>query len=82
MFLDHLHGLVKSRYPFQMEKVIYCLDGAGYHKSREVRDYYQSEGIHVILLGPYSYLVSVQELVWAHLKTVNCNPEQIQTTKR
>ena len=57
--MDHLHELVRANYPDQMERVRYVIDGAGYHRSEETRAFFQQRGMHIILLAPYSYLVSV-----------------------
>ena len=59
LYLEYLHEEVKRRYPERMHKVRYVLDGAGYHRSQETRKYVQQSGMYVVLLGPYSYLVSV-----------------------
>ena len=82
LYLKYLHEEVSVRYPDRIHKVRFLLDGAGYHRSSETRKFVQQQGISVVLLGPYSYLVSVQEFVWAYLKTACCNPEDIQTTKK
>ena len=63
-----------------MDRVIYCLDGAGYHRSIESRAFFKKKNMRIILLAPYSYLVSVQEYVWAHLKRVNFNLDEIKTS--
>ena len=59
VFFDHLHEMLKRTYPDEVEKIVYLLDGAGYHKSKETRHFMERKGMQVILLGPYSYLVSV-----------------------
>ena len=41
VFMSYLHEQVKSNYPEEMEKVRYVLDGAGYHKSKATRLYFQ-----------------------------------------
>ena len=71
-----------ENYPDEMDRVIFCLDGAGYHRSLESRNFFEKRGLRIILLAPYSYLISVQEYVWAHLKRVNFNIEEIKTSQK
>ena len=68
--MHYLHTAVKKKYPLQIDKVRYVLDGAGYHSSISTREFLAKNGMQCILLGPYSYLISVQEYVWGHLKKV------------
>ena len=59
VFMRHLHQLVITNYPKEIDRVRYVLDGAGYHRSKESRAFYKEQGMHIIFLAPYSYLISV-----------------------
>ena len=80
--MDHLHDLVSANYPDQIDSIVYLVDGAGYHRSADTRAYFHRRRMHVILLAPYSYLVSVQEYVWAHLKRIDFNIDEIKTSQK
>ena len=58
------------------------LDGAKYHTGTEVRQYMRKLKIDVIWSAPYSYDAAAIELVFAHLKLGNLNPEDCPTGKK
>ena len=58
------------------------MDGAPYHRSDEMLDYFRKQNAPVIISGPYSYDSAVAELWFAYFKNKNLNPEQLPMGKR
>ena len=58
------------------------MDGAAYHKSEETLLKMQALGMKVVIAGPYGWLGSPVELVFAFLKQVDLNPSNVKTGKK
>ena len=57
-------------------------DGAGYHRSKEVIKAMEEQLIPLMFLGPYHYLMSPAELVFAALKSKKLNLNDAKLGKK
>ena len=71
-----------SEGPGWEEKTVFLLDGARYHTSEEMREYFRKMKVQVIYSGPYSYGAAPIELLFGALKQGELNPERQPTGKR
>lgn len=58
------------------------IDGAGYHRSGQVREMVAKCGVKVVLTSPYSYEGVPVELLFHLLKRTNINPARDSTGKK
>lgn len=60
----------------------WIIDGASYHKSESSLTRLRQLGMQVIVAGPYGFLASPCEMVFAYLKQIDLNPHNGPTGKR
>ena len=73
--------LERDRPNFRKETIL-LLDGASYHKNKEIQDHLRRLGLQVIYTGPHSYDASPCELFFAALKSGDLNPDDLPTGKK
>ena len=61
---------------------MFLFDGAKYHTSDEMKEYFRKMGINVIYTGPYSFDAAPIEHLFAALKNGDINPDRLPTGKR
>ena len=69
----------KNRY--WRRDTIFMLDGASYHTSEGMRDFYKRNNIPILFTGPHSYSASPIELFFAAFKKSDVNPNKVPTGK-
>ena len=82
LYLDALAKQLDADRPSWKQDTVLLLDGARYHKSDEIMNWLQTQGIQVIYTGPHSYDAAPVELFFAQLKTGWLNPDMLPTGKR
>ena len=63
-------------------KTVLLMDGASYNRSKETRNYLANKGVKVIIGGPYAFSAAPIEYFFSAVKSVDLNPEGIQTGKK
>ena len=58
------------------------MDGALYHKSYDTLTKMKALAMKVVIAGPYGWLGSPVELVFAYLKQVDLNTSNVKTRKK
>ena len=58
------------------------MDGAPYHTSAPMMEFYRKNLVPVMFTGPHSYDASPIELFFAAFKSKDMNPDRIKTGKR
>ena len=64
------------------KKTILLLDNATYHRSKVLMKLINNVGIPTMFLAPYTPMLAPVELVFAHLKKGELNPESIPIGKK
>ena len=64
------------------ENTYFLLDGAKYHTSDEMKEYFRKMELKVIFTGPYSFTSAPIELLFSSLKRGELNPDREPTGKR
>jgi hypothetical protein len=57
-------------------------DGAGYHTSKEVMAFLESQRVPVMQLGAYGYLLNTPEILFAAFKSYKINIDEIPVGKK
>ena len=73
-FLDSFADLLDQLYEDWRSDTVFLFDGASYHRSNEVLEAFQKQGMRVLILGPYSFTGAPIELYFAALKRGDLNP--------
>ena len=58
------------------------MDGAPYHQSVAMLEFYEEHQVPIMFTGPHSYDASPIELFFAAFKSRDINPEQLATGKK
>ena len=58
------------------------LDGAPYHTSEVMMEFFKEHQVPVMFTGPHSYDASPIELFFAAFKSKDVNPEKLSTGKK
>ena len=82
LFMRYLTRQLDAEDPSWQQDTVFLLDGARYHTSEEMRDYFRKMKVQVIYSGPYSYSAAPIELLFGALKRGELNPERQPTGKR
>ena len=61
---------------------IILMDGAPYHTSKAMMEFYKEYLVPVMFTGPHSYDASPIELFFAAFKSKDINPQRLKTGKR
>ena len=64
------------------KKTVFLLDGARYHTSNEMREYFRKMELRIIYSGPYSYSSAPIELLFGGLKIGELNTNREPTGKK
>ena len=82
MFYTHfLRLLDKERKNWRSNTVI-LQDGAPYHTSRDMMEFYEEHQVPLMLTGPHQYDGSPIELWFAAFKCRDINPERLPMGKK
>ena len=81
LFFTHLIKMLDDKSPYWRLDTYIMLDGASYHTSGAMRDFYKRHNIPIIFTGPHSYQASPIELFFAAFKKNDVNPNQVKTGK-
>ena len=81
LFLQMLIEKLDKERPGWRRSTILLIDNAPYHTSEQVFQFYKSEKLPIMFTGPHSYDAAPIELLFASLKSVDLNPEGLQTSK-
>ena len=82
MYLTHLCMQLDLDRPDWRSNTVLLMDGANYHVNDEVVAHLSLLKMPVIFTGPRSYDSCPCELLFAHLKAVDLNPEDKPTGKK
>ena len=82
MFMKYLIRQLDQENVTWREKTIFLFDGAAYHTSEEMKEYFRKMEVQVIFSGPYSYSAAPIEHLFAGLKRGELNPEHQPTGKK
>ena len=82
VFLRHLMRQLDRESPGWAEEAVFLYDGARYHTSEMMRDYFRKLQVSVMFSGPYSYAAAPIELLFGGLKFGELNPERQPTGKK
>ena len=82
LFMKHLLKQLDTEEHDWQSNTVFLLDGAKYHTSEEMREYFRKMKVQVIYSGPYSYGAAPIELLFGALKHGELNPERRPTGKR
>ena len=80
--MKHLMRQLDSEDPDWQGKTVFLLDGARYHTSEDMREYFRNLQVQVMFSGPYSYAAAPIEMVFGALKRGELNPERRSTGKK
>ena len=76
LFMTHLTRQLDIENADWREKTIFLFDGATYHTSEEMKEYFRKLEVQVIFSGPYSYSAAPIENLFAGLKRGELNTGQ------
>jgi len=82
MYLTRLSMELDADRPDWRMNTVVLMDGALYHVNDEVVSHLSQLKMPVIITGPRSYDASPCELLFAHLKAVDLNPQGLSTGKK
>ena len=82
LFMRYLIKYLDLEDPSWRSNTVFLLDGAKYHTSEDMRDYFRKMEITIIFSGPYSYSAAPIERLFSALKDGELNPEKLPTGKR
>jgi transposase len=81
-FMQHLIRQLYQESPDWREGTVFLFDGARYHTSEEMREYFRKMEVRVIYSAPYSYSAAPIELVFGALKRGELNKKREPTGKK
>ena len=82
VYLSKLSIRLDHDRPGWREDTVILLDGASYHINLAIIEHLHRLAMPVIFTGPRSYDACPAEMVFAHLKSTNLNPEGLPTGKK
>ena len=82
MFFVHLLKILDSKRKGWRRDTVILLDGAPYHRSAIMLDFFEDNQVPIIFTGPHSYDASPIELFFAAFKSRDINPEKLPLGKR
>ena len=81
MFFTYLLQRLDGERPNWRIYTVILLDGAAYHTSASMLEFYERNQVPVIFTGPHSYDASPIELFFAAFKSRDINPEHLPMGK-
>ena len=81
MFMRHLVVMLDKEDQNWREDTIITMDNALYHTSKENMQLYRDLNLPLMFNPPHGYNVSPVELIFAFLKKIRLNPENLKTGK-
>ena len=82
MYLSYLAETLDRDRPDWRSNTVILLDGAQYHVNDEIISHLTKHQMQVIFSGPRSYDACPCEMLFAHLKSVDMNPQGFPTGKK
>ena len=81
MFFVHLLKQLDATNRHWRNDTVILLDGAPYHQSVAVLEFFSLNEVPIMFTGPHSYDASPIELYFAAFKAADINPENLPTGK-
>ena len=81
LFFYHLVEHLDGERPEWRKDTVLQLDGASYHTSDTTQALLKRLNVPTIISGPYQYKGAAVEMLWAHLKRGDLNPEGEKLSK-
>jgi transposase len=81
-FLSRLTAVLSKEDASWKSNSILVLDGASYHRTKEVRVLLKRLGVNFIISSPYSYDSAPIELLFSYFKREQLNPTHEPTGKK
>ena len=81
MFYTHFLKLLEKKSKNWRDNTIILQDGAPYHHSSPMMDFYKENQVPVMFTGPHSYDASPIELFFAAFKSQDVNPTHLPLGK-
>ena len=82
MFFSHFLEHLDEKSPGWRKTTVLLQDGAAYHTSEVMMEFYEKHSVPIIFTGPHSYAASPIELFFAAFKRADINPAALPTGKR
>ena len=82
LFLEHLTNKLTEESPDWPASTFFLVDGAKYHKTGDTLTKMKALAMKTVVAGPYGWLASPVELVFAYLKQVDLNVNNVKTGKK
>ena len=81
MFFTYMIRHLDNKQPGWRRDTVILLDNASYHSSTTMMEFFEEFQVPICYTGPHSYAASPIELLFAHLKQGELNPEGLPTGK-
>lgn len=82
LFFTHFIRLMNGKDRYWRQNTILLLDGAPYHTSKQMLEFYEEHQLPIMFTAPHSYAASPVELFFAHFKRADINPAQLPLGKK
>ena len=82
LFLTKLIMALTSTDPDWRKNTVLLLDNARYHKSREMKKFYEGNHLPVAFLGPYHFEMAPVERLFSFMKVRDLNPKELTSLKQ
>ena len=82
LFLTQLINKLDDKDKYWRKSHILMCDGASYHTSEHMLQFYKDQRLPILITGPYSYSGSPVELFFAAFKRDDVNPRSLPTGKQ
>ena len=82
VFFTHLINMLDEKDRYWRKNTIFMCDGASYHTSEVMRNFYKTNNVPLLFTGPHSYAASPIELFFAAFKKGDVNPNKVATGKQ
>ena len=82
LFFTSLIELLDTENKRWRQVTVILMDGAPYHTSSTMMEFYKKNQMPVMFTGPHSYSSSPVELFFAHFKRDDINPNHLPLGKR
>ena len=82
LFITHLIKKLDETDKYWRKNYIFMCDGASYHTSEYMLQFYKNQRLPILITGPHSYSASPVELFFAAFKQNDVNPRGLPTGKQ
>ena len=81
LYYTHFITMLDKKNPNWRKDHIFMSDGAPYHTSKDMMDFYKKHQVPILFTGPHSYAASPIELFFAAFKRDDLNPNLLPLGK-